>query len=292
MSYSHVNKAKLIPCSCNTLVSSVYLPSTRANFVYPKNPRSHQTSSGVCITAGEPPDKHRSVWLDSSGLHSSWALTLRSRCDPYVCWSYYEPSGNQWAETHLGAHPLVISLISLLALAIWVLSLGQWLSAQCDWSGSSYRSLINGCGWGDGSFLFPSLFFSFSSLRSPLVPGRDVCDVSTRCTGWLTRAAGDAGWLAGWEIVTHMGVWHGRYTYTHTHSCSLHHTLSVFLSSFLLHKCYRVHCNYSNIRRSFTTSFPLGRYCCLIYHRHMLVPEWPPWEKHNQSKLLKDILTG
>lgn len=213
MSYSHVNKAKLIPCSCNTLVSSVYLPSTWANFVYPKNPRSHQTSSGVRITAGEPPDKHRSVWLDSSGLHSSWALALRSRCDPYVCWSYYEPSGNQWTETHLGAHPLVISLISLLALAIWVLSLGQWLSVQRDWSGSSYRSLINVCGWGDGSFLFPSsvLFFLF-----PLVTGRDVCDVSMRCTGWLTRAAGEAGWMAGWEIVTHMGVWHGPYTHTHT----------------------------------------------------------------------------
>ena len=187
-------------------------------------------------TAGEAADKHRSVWLDSSGLHSSWALTLRSRCDPYVCWFYYEPSGNQWPETHLGAHPLVISLISLLALAIWVLSPGQWLSARRDWSGSSYRSLINGCGWGDGSFLFPSLFFSFSPLFvRPLVPGRDVCDVSMRWTGWLTRAAGEAGWLAGWEIVTHTGVWHGRctntHTHTHTHTYSLHHTLSFLFSS-------------------------------------------------------------
>lgn len=160
------------------------------------------------------------MWLDSSGLHSSWALTLRSRCDPYVCWSYYEPSGNQWTETHLGAHPLVISLISLLALAIWALSLGQWLSAPCDWSGSSYRSLINGCGWGDGSFLFPSL--SFFSFASPSLALRYWGVMYVRfpwgVTGWLTRAAGEAGWLAGWEIVTHMGVWHGRHFFAPTHA--------------------------------------------------------------------------
>lgn len=85
-----------------------------------------------------------------------------------------------------------------------------------------------------GRWIFPfplSLLLFFSPFRSPLVPGRDVCDVSMRWTGWLTRAAGEAGWLAGWEIVTHTGVWHGRYTNTHTHTYSLHHTLSFLLSS-------------------------------------------------------------
>lgn len=240
MSYSLVNKAER--CCCNRVVPSVYLPSNWANFFFfffnPKTSQKPQTSSGVCITTGEPRDKHRSVWLDSRGLHSSWVLTLRSHCDPYVCWPYYQPTGNQWAETHLGAHLLVISLISLLALAIWGLSPGQCLSKRRDWSGSSYRSLINGCGWGNGSFLSPSLFFSSASLWSPPVPGRDVCDVSMRCTEWLTQAAGEAGWLAGWEIVTHMEVWHRRYT--HIHLFNARHT---FFYPFLSDICYRMQCD-------------------------------------------------
>lgn len=240
MSYRRVNKAKLIPASCSTLVSLWFIyPSTCANFVYPKtkkkkkkNPRSHLKPLRVSVlTAGEPADKHRSVWLDSSGLHSSWALTLRSRCDPYVCWFYYEPSGNQWPETHLGAHPLVISLISLLALAIWVLSPGQWLSARRDWSGSSYRSLINGCGWGDGSFLFPSLFFSFSPLFARLWY-RGVMYVMFPWGGpddWHEPPGRPADWLAGRSSPTR--GFDMDDTQTHTHTYSLHHTLSFLLSS-------------------------------------------------------------
>lgn len=88
-----------------------------------------------------------------------------------------------------------------------------------------------------GRWIFPfplSLLLFFSPFRSPLVPGRDVCDVSMRWTGWLTRAAGEAGWLAGWEIVTHTGVWHGRYTNTHTHLFPPPHT---FFPPFLCAEC-------------------------------------------------------
>ncbi len=264
MLHSHVNIAKLIPCSCNRLVSSVYLPSTWAYFVYPPNPRSHQTSSGVCLTAGEPPDKHRSVWLDSSGLHSSSAQTLRSRCDKYVCWSYYKPSGNQWAGTHLGAHPLVISLISLLALAIWALSPGQWLSEQRDWSSSSYRSLINGCGWGNGSFLFPSLFFSFSflwcwGLMYVMFPWGAADD-------WHEPPGRQADWLAGSSSPT------SGLTRRNTHTL-LFSQLSVqrqlklqsHYGAILHYKCaVRQTQLINDIRKSSTTSSSLGRYCWFI----------------------------
>lgn len=151
------------------------------------------------------------MWFNSSGLHSSWAVTVRSRCAPYVCWFYYKPSGNQWPKTHLGAHPLVISLISLLALAIWVLSPRQWLSVPCDWSSSSYRSLINASGWGYGSFLFPSLFFSFFS---PLLD----CSAGAWCIGCfqevyrMTDTSRRGGRLAGRAIVNRTGIWHGQYT--------------------------------------------------------------------------------
>lgn len=256
-------------------VSSVYLPSTWANFVYPKNPRSHQTCSGVCLTAGEPPHKHRSVWLDSIGLHSSWAATVRSCCDPYVCWFYYKPNGNQWAETHLGAHPLVISLISLLALAIWVLSPGQWLGAQRDWSGSSNRSLINGCGWGDGSFssLFLSFFCPFAHIW--------YCGVMYMMFSWGVsddwhEPPGEAGWLAGWEIVTRIGIRHGRYT----------QTLSFPPPKTALHPSYDGLCAVWKLNQPMILE---------NYHQHhslqadpvvwsiigMLVPEWPPWEKQS-----------
>lgn len=84
MSYSLVNKAEWCSCSSDTVVSPVYLPSSWANVADPKYPRSHWTSSGLRVTTGEPPDKHRSVWLDSSGLHSSWALTLSVSLRP-IC---------------------------------------------------------------------------------------------------------------------------------------------------------------------------------------------------------------
>ena len=224
-------------------------------------------------TAGEAADKHRSVWLDSSGLHSSWALTLRSRCDPYVCWFYYEPSGNQWPETHLGAHPLVISLISLLALAIWVLSPGQWLSARRDWSGSSYRSLINGCGWGDGSFLFPSLFFSFSPLFAGLWY-RGVMYVMFPWGGpddWHEPPGRPADWLAGRSSPTRGFDMDDAQTHTHTHTHThLFPPPHTFFPLFLCAECIsRCHtdglCTTSmktqpinDIRRSL---FPPGRSC-------------------------------
>lgn len=179
------------------------------------------------------------MWLDSSGLHSSWALTLLSRCDPYVCWSYYEPSGNQWAETHLGAHPLVISLISLLALAIWALSQGQWLSVQRDWSGSSYRSLINGCGWGDGSFLSP---FSFLFFCFPLLNLWYRCVMYVMLPwgvpdDWHEPPGRQADWLAGRSSPT----WGFDMDNTH---------ILLFAPPHTFFRSHRVHCNYSNSMRA------------------------------------------
>lgn len=63
-------------------------------------------------------DKHRSVWLD---IHPELQAATHTSAELIT-----GPSGNQWAETHLGARPLVISLISLPARPIWPLSAGQW----------------------------------------------------------------------------------------------------------------------------------------------------------------------
>lgn len=209
------------------------------------------------------------MWLDSSGAHSSCALTICFHCDPYVWWSYYEPSGNQWAETHLGAHPLVISLISLLALAIWALSLGQWLSVQHDWSGSSSRLLINDCGWGNGSFLFFSFSTLFLCFSLPASSTGAWCMWCFHEVYWMTDTSRRGGGLTGWLGDCHPhGCLRWRHTHKHTH-IYLHHTLSLAFCCGL---------NSLATRIIFTSS---ALYSTLL--SSAVSPQWSSWNKHTQS---------
>lgn len=277
MSYRRVNKAKLIPASCSTLVSLWFIyPSTCANFVYPKtkkkkkkNPRSHLKPLRVSVlTAGEPADKHRFCVARQQRppfiLSPDALLSLRPICLLILLRAEWKsmardtfggPSACHITHQSVGSGYLGPVTGTVAERAAWLIRLFLQIADQWLWVGR----------W---IFPFPlSLLLFFSPFRSPLVPGRDVCDVSMRWTGWLTRAAGEAGWLAGWEIVTHTGVWHGRYTNTHTHLFPPPHT---FFPPFLCAECIsRCHtdglCTASmktqpinDIRRSL---FPPGRSC-------------------------------
>lgn len=107
----------------------------------------------------------------------------------------------------------------------------------------------------------------------------------------MTDMSRRGGRLTGWLGDRHP---HGGLTWTiNTHTHNLIRSATHFPPFFHIKATECIVTTIINvIRKSFTTSFPPRRSCCLIYHWHMLVPEWPPWEKHDQSKLLKDILTG
>lgn len=111
-----------------------------------------------------------------------------------------------------------------------------------------------------------------------------------RCTGWLTRAAGEAGWLAGWEIVTHAGPWHGRYVHTYfpttPHFCCTHWSYWT-LWSFTM--------SIDGIgNTTYSINPPPGEsqlFHPFIHYWHMLVPEWPPWKNQMHKALLQKWLT-
>lgn len=161
-----------------------------------------------------------------------------------------------------------------------------WLFGSCHWDSGWACSVIDQAlltdrwsmvvgGAMDLSFSILSSSL-FSSLCSPLVPGCDVYDVCRRCTGWLTRA--------GWEIVTRTGVWHGRYKQTLLFALSPFSVQSAYYAAITMGSVLQVCCMktqpINNIRKS---SLPPGRSCCLIHHWHVLVPEWPPWEKQSMK---------
>lgn len=181
-----------------------------------------------------------------------------------------------------------------------------WLFGSCHWDSGRACSVIDQALLADRwsmvvggamdlsfSILSSSLF---SSLCSPLVPGRDVYDASRRCTGWLTRAAGEAGRLAGWEIVTRTGVWHGRYTQTLLFALSpfsvqiYHNTIICTTVPSRWALCYK--CAVWKLNQS------------MILENHLSLQGDPAvWfiigtslndhlERNDQSKLLKDILSG
>lgn len=174
------------------------------------------------------------MWFSSRGLHSSRVVTVRFRSGPYVCWSYYEPSGNQWAETHLGAHLLVISLISLLARAIWTLSAGQWPSGP-GWLIWLFLQIADQWLW-VGPWIFPSL--------PPLClacAARAWCMWCFHEVQRMTDTSRRGGRLTGW-----LGDRHPQRALTHTVGTQIHR-LHLLTSELLFRVSAQRQIKYSDI---------------------------------------------